>query len=452
MALSPEKAKHITPPNLLMIGPTGVGKTEIARRVAELIDAPFIKVEATKFTEVGYVGRDVESIIHDLVEISIDRVHEAKLKEIQGQAEGRATERIIDYLCQQKVSKRRRQKPKAQQALRVAAVGPTTSVRGDETVAEASAFRAPRIGATTEATVAPAAERQRLALLLQEHKLDDEVIEVEVAGDYEGVGSVIEFAPGMPPEDMKEALSEFMDSYRHVAQRRRAHRVSVKEAQRILTREEAQKLVDFDQVVDLALALAQERGVVFIDELDKIVGPRVEVGADVSGEGVQRDLLPIVEGTTVNTRYGLVKTDHMLFIAAGSFHHHRPSELIPELQGRFPLRVELESLSQEELKRILVEPENSLTKQYQALLQTEGVELVFAEDGVAEIARLAALMNERAENIGARRLQTIMEKTLEDISFNAADHAGEQVIVDAAYADARLGDLIGQEDLSRYIL
>ena len=452
MALPANQAKEIIPSNLLMIGPTGVGKTEIARRVAELIDAPFIKVEATKFTEVGYVGRDVESIIYELVEVSIDRVQETRLREIQSQAEGRATERIIDYLYKQKVSKRRR-KARAKQAAGAVAANAAGSMRVDEAVVESATLRPSQAGVGKEVAASPLPEeRERLTLLLQEHKLDDELIEIEVESDYEGVGSVIEFAPGMTHEDMREALNEFMDGYKHLTHRRRARQVSVKEAQRILAREEAQRLLDFDQVVDAALTLVQERGVVFIDELDKIVGPRVEVGADVSGEGVQRDLLPIVGGTTVNTRYGPVKTDHMLFIAAGSFQQHKPSELIPELQGRFPLRVELESLGQQELKRILAEPENSLTKQYKVLLQTEGVELVFAEDGIAEVARLAALMNERMENIGARRLQTIMEKTLEDISFNASEHKGEQVVVDAAYVDNRLGDLIKQEDLSKYIL
>jgi len=256
----------------------------------------------------------------------------------------------------------------------------------------------------------------------------------------------------MTSEEIHETFNEFVENYKSITTRRKIKKVSVREARRILVREEASKLVDFDSVIDTAIQRTEETGVVFIDELDKLAGPKIEVGADVSGEGVQRDLLPIVEGTTVMTRYGPIRTDHILFIAAGSFYDSKPADLIPEIQGRFPLRVELESLSQDDLKRILLEPENALTKQYQALLKTEKVDVVFTEDGISEIARLSALMNERAENIGARRLHTIMEKVLEDLSFNAADYAGQQVTIDAAYVHEHIGDLIKDEDLSRYIL
>ncbi len=411
--LPPEVRKEITPKNLLMIGPTGVGKTE---------EAPFIKVEATKFTEVGYVGRDVESIIHELVDGTVAQIQEERLREVQGKAERLANERLISYLCQQVTA------------------GKRLAAR-----ARASAHRGEGEEASGRPARAKATQRQRVAELLQSQQLEDHIIEIEVDEEPED---------GPPFDDEAgDAFYDFAEGYRpYGPRRRRRRRVPVREARRILTREEAQRLVDFDDVVDRALERVEENSVVFVDELDKLIGPTIEVGADVSGEGVQRDLLPLLEGTMVMTRYGPVKTDHILFIAAGAFYEHKPSELIPELQGRFPLRVELSSLTEEDLHRILVEPENALTRQYQALLATEGVEVVFTDDGIAEIARLAAIMNERTENIGARRLATIMERVLEELSYTASERQGERVVVDATYVSWHLGDLIKDEDLSRYIL
>jgi ATP-dependent HslUV protease ATP-binding subunit HslU len=306
-----------------------------------------------------------------------------------------------------------------------------------------------RRAASTESVVSPR-QRRHVAEMLRNHMLEDVIIEIEVSTDAEMGDPVYELPPGMSAEEVVATFNDYVRNYGPYG-RRRSRRVSVQEARRLLTREEAQKLVDFDQVVDEALDLAEQSAVVFIDELDKVVGPKMEMGADVSGEGVQRDLLPIVEGSTVMTRYGPVHTDHMLFIAAGSFHHNKPSDLIPELQGRFPLRVELHSLDQRDFERILVEPQNSLLKQYQALLATEGVELEFSPEGIREIAAIAREVNERSENIGARRLHTVVEKLLEDLSFHAAAYAGSKVVVDAAFVRERLGELLRDEDLSRYI-
>ncbi len=424
--LPPELRREVMPKNILMIGPTGVGKTEIARRMAAMINAPFVKVEATKFTEVGYVGRDVESIICDLVEVGVSKVYEEKLKEVESKAERLATERITNYLCQQWNQKGRKVAAKSQQSL--AAI--------------------PKIdGARASGGERTASIRRQVAELLRNSQLEEQLIEIEVGGDTESLSSSLLELP-MGVDDEIDSLGSFPQNLKQ----RRCRKVQVKEARRILTREEANKLLDFDQVVEQALDRTEESGVVFIDEIDKLAGPKVEIGRDVSGEGVQRDLLPIVEGTTVITRYGQVKSDHMLFIAAGTFSQNKPSDLIPELQGRLPLRVELSPLSQEDLKRILVEPQNALTKQYQALLATEGVDLAFTEEGVQEISRLATLMNERVENIGARRLNTIMEKVLEELSFTAPERKGEQVVVDAAYVREHIEGLIKDEDLSRYIL
>ena len=451
-----ELQKEVTPKNILMIGPTGVGKTEIARRVAELVDAPLIKVEATKFTEVGYVGRDVESIIQDLVETCVMKVHEEKLREVQSKAEKLAAERLLAYLYRQVTRKRAVAKAQGSVAVSVKAQAGGSglaSVGADDGV-EAKALST----SSTQTTDSLGRKgryqhsREEVARLLENRKLEDHMIEIEIGNDIDGFGSVLEFAPGMTSDEIHETFNEFVENYKSIATRRKVKKVSVRDARRILVREEANKLVDFDSVVDTAIQRSEETGVVFIDEMDKLAGPKIEVGADISGEGVQRDLLPIVEGTTVMTRYGPIKTDHILFIAAGSFYDSKPADLIPEIQGRFPLRVELESLSQADLERILVEPENALTKQYQALLKTEDVDVVFAEDGVSEIARLSAVMNERSENIGARRLYTITEKVLEDLSFNASDYAGQQVVIDAAYVHEHIGDLIKDEDLSRYIL
>lgn len=403
--LPEELREEIVPKNILMIGPTGVGKTEIARRLAKIIDAPFIKVEATKFTEVGYVGRDVDSIINELVETAVMQVYEEELKKVEVKAEKLALERLLDY-----ISRQLPEKTAAQTSSRL-----LHKIRGGKL------------------------SRERLARMLMSHKLDNEEIEIEVVGETSN--SVLEL----------KGDGEYWDISSKEGQRR-WRKVSVKEARRLLAREEANKLINFEAIIDEALRRVEERGVVFIDEVDKLCAPQVEIGRDVSGEGVQRDLLPLVEGTTIFTRFGAVKTNHILFISAGVFSKNKPSDLIPEFQGRFPLRVELKPLSQRDLERILVEPKNALTKQYQALLSTEGVELVFTPDGISEIARMAVLLNERMENIGARRLYTIMEKVLEEINFTASQRRGERVVIDREYVLQHIGNLIKDDDISRYIL
>lgn len=429
--LPPQIRSDVVPKNILMIGPTGVGKTEIARRLAAMIDAPFIKVEATKFTEVGYVGRDVESIIHDLIEVSASNIYHEELKQIESNAENLATERLVGYLCQQLAQRGKQAAEKGQQ------------VPGG--VSKASKRSPPVWQGGGRATVT----RERLTKLLASHKLEDQFVEIEV-GDSELTVSL--FDPRLDTDLEDDNL--FNEMYRNARSQngQRKRKVRVKEARRILIREEANKLLDFDQVVEQAVNKVEEDGLVFIDEIDKICGPKMDMGRDVSGEGVQRDLLPLLEGTTVMTRYGPVKTDHILFVAAGTFSQNKPSELIPELQGRFPLRVELSPLSQHDLEMILVEPRNSLTKQYEALLATEGLTLTFTEDGIREIARLAVLMNERTESIGARRLFTIIERLVEDLSFTASERSGEQVTIDASYVLQQVGSLIRDENLSRYIL
>lgn len=416
--------QEVRPRNILMIGPTGVGKTEMSRRIASLVDAPFVKAEATKFTEVGYVGRDVESIIHDLVEESVNKVYTQKLKEVESKAEGLATERLLNYLCQQMKENEKRQQAKQQRVL-ARGVPSRPSKRSSPSV------------------------RRFVARLLQEHQLDDQLIEVEVPEMVEEVPE--NFLP-YRPDEFNEPIGDFTEKAKSEERPLRWRKLPVKEAKRLLTREEASKLLDFPEIVEEALKKTEDKGVVFLDELDKIIGPRVEIGRDVSGEGVQRDLLPIVEGTTVMTRYGPVKTDYILFIAAGAFYQNRPSDLIPEMQGRFPLRVELSSLTQEDLAKILVEPENSLVKQHQALLGTEGIELVFQNDAIEEIALMAQQMNEQHENIGARRLNTIMEKVLEDINYATLERKGERIVIDSTYVSQHMGDLLKNEDLNRYIL
>lgn len=431
--LSKEMREEVMPKNIVLIGPSGVGKTEVARRMAALVQAPFVMAEATRFTEVGYVGRDAESIIYDLVETSMTQVYEQKLKEVESKAQKLATEKIIHYLHQQLGLRRKK-----------------LAAKGQGSAVAVSTKRATPQAATASEAVSPA-DKRLLGQLLSSHKLDEEIIEIEVSGvaeapymDYRGG-----YYYGEEGFDMPVGMGEGDKGH---SQQRRRRKVTVREARRILFRQEANRLMDFEELSEVALKMAENHGVVFIDEIDKLAAPSIEIGRDISGEGVQRDLLPIIEGTTVLTRYGPVKTDHILFVAAGTFYRNKPSDLIPELQGRFPLRVELKPLRQEDLERILVEPENSLCKQYQALLATESVELTFAPDGIREIARLAALMNERMENIGARRLHTIMEKVLEEINFSAEEKSGEKIVVDAAYVSSHVGDLVKNEDPSRYIL
>lgn len=429
--LPAELRDEVMPKNLLLIGPTGVGKTEIARRVSRLADAPFLKVEATKFTEVGYVGRDVESIVRDLVETSVNMVHAEKLSAVQERAESEVTEKLVNYLVQQS--------PKGRQLH-----------AGLEDAIEAERVDPARAGQTVSIERRLKRQRKRVAQMLSERTLDDQTVEIEVETEMDAYGPMMEFMAEYGSDEMSEGLSDFLSS--GGSYRKRSRKVSVAEARRILMHEEAQKLIDFDTVIDEAVRRTEQSGVVFIDELDKIISNGYESSGDVSGEGVQRDLLPIVEGSTVMTRYGPVKTDHVLFIAAGSFHDSKPSDLIPELQGRFPLRVELDSLGADELKAILTQPENALTRQYQALLGTEGVELEFAEDGIDEIAAAAWDTNDKLEDIGARRLQTVMERVLEEISFNATELEEKQVRIDADYVRGRLEDFVEDEDLSRFIL
>ncbi len=428
---------EITPKNILMIGPTGVGKTEIARRLAKLADAPFVKVEATKFTQVGYVGRDVDSIVRDLMEAAVGMVHEERVSGVRETAERKAEERLIEILTEKVVAEEQLATRTAARRARMSA-----QIGGP----------APSTPSAANATLVPAAKRKqlvrkRVAEQLARHELEDKIIEIEVETE-DHYSSVFEFMTGLSSDDGEG----FPDLLTTLPRNRRPRSVSVKEARRLLIMEEANKLVDLESVVELATQRVEQMGIVFLDEIDKIVGSKVDTGPDVSGEGVQRDLLPVIEGSTVPTRYGSIKTDHILWICAGAFTSSKPSDLIPELQGRLPLRVELSALGFEDYQRILSQPENALTRQYTALLGVEDVTLAFADDGIAEIARCAARMNERVENIGARRLHTIMERLLEEISFEASERAGETITVDAAFVRERLGDLLADEDLSRYIL
>lgn len=439
LQLPADLQSEITPKNILMIGPTGVGKTEIARRLAKMADAPFIKVEATKFTQVGYVGRDVESIIRDLMETAIGMVHEERVSQVRERAAQAAEQKILDILTAKAVV----------DDVSVASV----PAHGGAKVAGAVAVSAAAASNNASPSAAPARRRKptrkSVAERLARNELDEQMIEIELEPE-DTFPSVFEFMAGFAGDEVGGDFQEILSAM--PSTRRRSRQVSVKDARRLLTQEEANKLIDLDEVIEQGTQRVEQSGVVFLDEIDKIAGAKSESGPDVSGEGVQRDLLPIIEGSTVMTRFGPVKTDHVLWITAGAFHNSKPSDLIPELQGRLPLRVELSSLSQDDYVRILTQPENSLVRQFQALLGVEGVAIEFTPDGLDEIARCAYSMNERIENIGARRLHTITERVLEDVSFNAPALSGETVTVDATFVDERLGGLIKDEDLSRYIL
>lgn len=427
LLLPEEMRDEVAPKNILMIGPTGVGKTEIARRIAKLVNAPFIKVEATKYTEVGYVGRDVESIIRDLTEIAVRMVESEKMREVESKARAIANLRLLE-------------------ALRL-----VPQVRtGTSAESEFSRLAAGR------GVERPPSEFDERIRRLQEHYLrrleagefEDEEVEIEVEEKHlpifiDVIGGQGTEQLGFDPKEMIESL---------FGKRRKRRLMKVRDARRVLIQEEARKLIDQDEVIREAIERVQQRGIVFIDEIDKIAGRERGFGPDVSREGVQRDLLPIIEGTTVMTRYGAVNTHHILFICAGAFHVSKPSDLIPELQGRLPIRVELDPLTEEDFRRILVEPENAIVKQYQALLETEGVRIEFTDDGIREIARFAKLVNEETEDIGARRLYTVMERVLEDISFEAPERAGETIVIDAEYVRKRLENIVQKRDLARYIL
>jgi ATP-dependent HslUV protease ATP-binding subunit HslU len=416
-----ELRDEIAPKNIIMIGPTGVGKTEISRRLAKLAQAPFLKIEASKFTEVGYVGRDVESMIRDLTELAVNIIRNEEEEKIEGKAREMAEERILDLLLPPPPVKTSPPPPRQDGVIEVSAEPAVTE--------------------------SPHKTREHLRKLLREGKLDERLVEVEVSDRTLPVVEIFSTA-GMEEIDMnvKDMLSGLFPK------KTKRRKVKVPEAMEILSEEEAQKLIDMDKVVKLAIQRVEQSGIIFFDELDKIASREQGQGPDVSREGVQRDILPIVEGTTVMTKYGMVKTDHILFIAAGAFYVSKPSDLIPELQGRFPIRVELESLGKEEFMRILTEPQNALITQYVELMKTEDVYLSFAEDAIAEIAETAATINERTENIGARRLYTIMEKLLDEVSFEAPELSGQKIVIDAAYVNKKLEEFVQDEDLSRYIL
>jgi ATP-dependent HslUV protease ATP-binding subunit HslU len=400
---------EITPKNILMIGPTGVGKTEISRRLARLAKAPFIKVEATKFTEVGYVGREVDSIIRDLMDVAVKMTREEAMSRVRHRAEDAAEERVLDALL-----------PPAAPAMGFSADSEPASRDSDT--------------------------RQKFRKMLREGQLDDREIEIEVQAMPVGVEI-------MAPPGMEEMTSQLQGMFQNLGgNRRRTRKLKIRDALKQLTDEEAAKMVDEEELKAQALEAVEQHGIVFLDELDKVARRSETQGADVSREGVQRDLLPLVEGSTVNTKYGMVRTDHILFIASGAFHVSKPSDLIPELQGRFPIRVELKSLTTDDFVRILTEPDASLTLQYSALLSTEEVELEFTESGVRRLAEVAFQVNENTENIGARRLHTVMERLLETVSFEASDKSGSQVTIDGGYVDEHLAELSKDEDLSRYIL
>jgi ATP-dependent HslUV protease ATP-binding subunit HslU len=417
--LTADLAEEIIPKNIIMIGPTGVGKTEIARRLAKLTNSPFLKVEASKFTEVGYVGRDVESMIRDLVEIAIDMIREEKLEDVADKAELNAEERLLDLLL------------------------PPPALRSGDS----SSVGVVLDGSGAEITESQSRTREKLRQQLREGRLDERMVEIDVR---ERSFPSFEIISNQGVEEMDVNIKDMLPNI--FGQRSKKRKMKVNEAFDYLIQEEEQRLIDMDQVTRTAVDRVENAGIVFLDEIDKIAGRESGHGPDVSREGVQRDILPIVEGTTVNTRYGMVRTDHILFIAAGAFHVSKPSDLIPELQGRFPIRVELQSLTMDDFIRILTEPKSSLVKQYTALLETEGVKLEFTREALEEVARFAFRVNEGTENIGARRLHTIMERVLDEISFEAPEKKGEQITIDADYVAKTLSEIVKDQDLSRYIL
>jgi ATP-dependent HslUV protease ATP-binding subunit HslU len=425
--LPPEIAEDVLPKNILMIGPTGVGKTEIARRLARLAGCPFVKVEASKYTEVGYVGRDVESMVRDLVETSIDMVREEKLDDVAERAEQAAEERVLDLLL-----------PPAPPP------SPTPIPAGTLTGATGAADAGANATAQHEQSQRT---REKLRVQLREGKLDQRMVDIEVR---ERAMPSFEIISNQGMEEMDVNIKDMLSGM--FGQQKKKRKMTVADAFEYLIQEEENKLLDMDQVTRTAVERAEQMGIIFIDEIDKVAGRESGHGPDVSREGVQRDILPIIEGTTVNTRYGMIRTDHILFIAAGAFHVSKPSDLIPELQGRLPIRVELQSLKEEDFVRILTEPKNALVKQYIALLETEGVKLTFTEDAVQTIAKFATSVNEQTENIGARRLHTILEKILEELSFEAPDLKKKTVKIDEAYVTKQLADIVKNQDLSRYIL
>ncbi|MBN1380047.1 MAG: ATP-dependent protease ATPase subunit HslU [Deltaproteobacteria bacterium] len=419
--VSSELGEEISPKNIIMIGPTGVGKTEIARRLSKLDNSPFLKVEASKFTEVGYVGRDVESMIRDLLELAVNMVKSEEQENVKAKAAEIAEERILDILLPPKPVEKR-----------------LDSILADKTPDMPSEMDNQQ----------PDSTREKIRRLLHEGKLDNRLVDIETVEQKSG--PMIEIFSSQGVEDMGLNIKEMFGNI--FPQKKKMQKVKVSEALEILQQEEAQRLVDMDKVAKAAIERVEQSGIIFLDEIDKIVGGNSQHGPDVSREGVQRDLLPIVEGSTVNTRYGMIKTDHILFIAAGAFSSSKPADLIPELQGRFPIRVELDALGKEEFIRILTEPHNALIKQYVEMIKTESVNITFTDEAIAEIAEVAAIVNERTENIGARRLYTIMESLLDDISFDAPDMAEKEFVIDADYVKEKLQDIVEDEDLSRYIL